>query len=140
MNEDLYQQAILDAARAGAENRRLADVKHSATVDNPLCGDRVTFDAHARDGRITDLGFRARGCALCQASTALLAEAGPGLAAGDIADAEGRVRAMLAGQEPVPAAPFHRFAMFTPARAHPSRHACVLLPFEALRAALSPPP
>lgn len=43
--------------------------------------------------------------------------------------------AMLKGAAPAPAT-WPELAMFVPARAHASRHRCVLLPFRALQAAI----
>ncbi|MBM3585565.1 MAG: iron-sulfur cluster assembly scaffold protein [Alphaproteobacteria bacterium] len=137
MSDDLYQQAILEAARRGAENRRLDRPDGSSTVDNPLCGDRVTMDVCVRDGRIAAVGFRTRGCALCQASTALLADAAVSREPGTLARAEDEVVAMLGHDGPPPAPPFDTYAMFMPARRHPSRHTCVRLPFDALRQVLA---
>jgi nitrogen fixation NifU-like protein len=137
MTDDLYQQAILEAARRGAENRRLERPDGTSTVDNPLCGDRVTMDVRVHDGRITTVGYRTRGCALCQASTALLADAAVSLEPSAIPRVEDQVAAMLGHDGPSPTPPFETYAMFMPARRHPSRHACVRLPFDALRQALA---
>jgi nitrogen fixation NifU-like protein len=51
--------------------------------------------------------------------------------------AEKALRAMLRDEAPAPASPFQDLSIFKPVRPHRSRHDCVLLPFEALRTALS---
>lgn len=131
MTEDLYHAAILEAARRGAENRRLAQPDRSATIDNPLCGDRVTIDLRIEGGIVAEIGFRARGCALCQASTALLADAAVGHVIEAVTVAEAAVRAILVDGAEGPGEPWAGFGVFAPACRFPSRHACVLIAFEA---------
>ncbi|MEX2648428.1 MAG: iron-sulfur cluster assembly scaffold protein [Alphaproteobacteria bacterium] len=133
MNEDIYQAAIVEAARRGAEDRRLAAPDRSATADNPLCGDRVTIDVALNDGRIAALGYRARGCALCQAATAYLAEAALGKTPAEAASLAGEAQKAVTPEAAPAAAPWNVFA---PVRAHPSRRDCVTLAFEALKCAL----
>jgi nitrogen fixation protein NifU and related proteins len=53
MKDDLYHQAILDLARRATGRGRLETPQTSATVDNPLCGDRVTMDLDLREGRVS---------------------------------------------------------------------------------------
>jgi nitrogen fixation NifU-like protein len=128
---ELYQSAIMDAARAAAAKGRLADADASATRDNPLCGDRVTIDVKLAGGRIAAVAHEVRGCALCQAAASLIGGAAPGLAPAEAAALPAAVDAMLAGGPP-PAGVFSRLEMFTPVRAHRSRFDCVKLPFLTL--------
>ena len=135
-SDALYQEALLRLARGAAGARRLEAPDGSAHRDNPLCGDDVTFDVRARDGRIVAVGMRVRGCALCQAAATVLAGAAPGLTAGELSDARGALAALLRGSGPVPGSPFEELSVFQPVRGVPSRHECVLLPFDALGDAL----
>src|ERR1017187_2588226 len=41
---------------------------------NPLCGDKIRVDLAIRDGGVTDVRFKGRGCAISQASASLLTE------------------------------------------------------------------
>ncbi len=135
MTDDLYHDAIMAAARSGRRAGRLAELDASATIDNPLCGDRVTIDLKLDDTRIVDLAQHVRGCALCQASAAVIAGHAVGRTPGDLAAVEKALRAMLSGGAP-PAGEWAELAMFQPVRQHRSRHDCVLLPFAAVQAAL----
>ncbi len=132
MSADLYGQAIKDLA--AAETARLDSPDASATLDNPLCGDKVTLDVRlADDGRVAETGGAVKGCLLCKAAAAVLAERAPGLGADDAAALAADVAAMLKqGAEP----PFPALAAFVPVRGHKSRHGCVLLPFKVLAKAL----
>ena len=141
MREELYQEAILARARAGQADSRLDPHDARATVDNPLCGDRVTIDLRLADGRVAALGQRTRGCALCQAAAETLREAAIGAGAAEAASGAAAVRGFLAGGAE-PGERWRGFALFAPARGYPPRHGCVLRPFEALQRALAgaPPP
>ncbi|MSP82850.1 MAG: iron-sulfur cluster assembly scaffold protein [Alphaproteobacteria bacterium] len=137
MSDDLYQAAILDLARQGAAATRLPHADATATVDNPLCGDRTTVDVTLAGGRIANIGYKTRGCALCQAAAALLATTAIGLDAPAIAVGTAAVTASLQDKGPDPMSPWEGFGIFTPVRRHPSRRSCVLLPFEALAKAFT---
>ncbi len=138
MSDELYQRAIMDRAKAAAHSGRLPSPDATATVDNPLCGDRVTIDLKLEGGRITDIRHHVRGCALCQASASVMSEAALGQTAGGIKTARDQLKSMLGGGEP-PGARWQELGIFTPVRRYKSRHECVLLPFDALSQALGSP-
>ncbi|MBM3646697.1 MAG: iron-sulfur cluster assembly scaffold protein [Alphaproteobacteria bacterium] len=135
MNDQLYQERIVALAKAKTGAGKLAAPTKSARRDNPLCGDRVTIDVRLDEGgRIAELAHQVRGCLLCQASASALASVAVGSKAADIErlrlDAERAVgREEGEAREP--------FSAFAPVKAHKSRQDCVLLPFEALKEALS---
>lgn len=135
MSDDLYQQAIMDRAKAPVGAGRLPSPDATATVDNPLCGDRVTIDIKLDGGRIADISHHVRGCALCQASASVIAAAAIGQTAHDVDTVRAQLRAMLGGGD-APSAPWQDLGIFTPVRRYKSRHECVILPFEALSQAL----
>jgi nitrogen fixation NifU-like protein len=136
-DDALYHDALVRLARAAAEPSRLPSPRATARRDNPLCGDDVTIDVRVRGGRVAAVGHRVRGCALCQASCAVLAEAAPGREPPELRGARGSLAAMLRGERPFePGAGWERLSAFLPVRGVPSRHECVLLPFDALADAL----
>ncbi|MGE5150440.1 MAG: iron-sulfur cluster assembly scaffold protein, partial [Rhodospirillaceae bacterium] len=99
-----------------------------------LCGDRVTIDVKVEGGKIAEIAHQVRGCLLCQASAVALATTAVGRDAAGVAelrhDAERAIgRESGKAQDP--------FDAFEPVASHKSRHECVLLPFEALKDALS---
>jgi nitrogen fixation NifU-like protein len=136
MSDELYHQAILELAKRAKAASRLAAPDVSVTVDNPLCGDRVTLDLTLADGRVREVGHRVRGCLLCQAAAVAIGERAPGATpaalravARDLGEAIARAPEAAGRQWP-------ELAVFAPVHAHKSRHDCVLLPFEALTRAL----
>lgn len=138
MNDELYHEAIMAHARAPHHAGALAAADARATVDNPLCGDRVTIELRLSDGRIIDVGHTVRGCALCQASASMLADGAIGASRAEVAAARNAVKAMLRDGAPAPEDRWAAFAAFLPARSARSRHDCVLLPFQALDKAADP--
>ena len=138
MSRDLYQQRMLELAAAADEPQPLDEPDASATLDNPLCGDRVRIDlrCHA-DGRVAAIAPAVRGCVLCRAAAALVARHGPGRDQDELRTLRGQLQAGLRGEGALPTAgDWPELEIFQPVAAHKSRHECVLLPFDALVAAL----
>jgi nitrogen fixation NifU-like protein len=136
-SDALYQDALLRLARAARGAGRLAAPSATASRDNPLCGDDVTIEVTVRQGRVADVGHRVRGCVLCQAAASVIGSAAPGRSAEEIARARAVLHAMLREGGSVPASPWEELAVFLPVKDVPSRHECVLLPFDALADALA---
>ncbi len=141
---DLYQQALLDLARAAHGAGVLPSPDGDALRDSPLCGDRVRMQVALDAGRIAAIAHDVKGCLLCRAAASLVGLHGTGLNAAEAEVLRRQVAATLAGSEPPHGWP--ELALFVPVRPHRNRHGCVLLPFEALAAAIGqcgvafPPP
>jgi nitrogen fixation protein NifU and related proteins len=71
---DLYQDIILDHGQRPRNFRKPEHPSHLAQGHNPLCGDRVTVFVTLEGGRIADVSFQGRGCAISQASASLMTE------------------------------------------------------------------
>lgn len=131
----LYHDAIKRMADAAHGAGALATPDGEARLDNPLCGDRVRMQVALDAGRITALAHETRGCLLCRAAASLLGTRAAGLDAGAVAAAAMAAERVLRDGAVAPG-DWPELAMFAPARAFPSRHRCVLLPFRALQAAI----
>ena len=130
MSAALYQERLLALAKsgAGAGDAPAGTGVVGAKRTNPMCGDEVEVWARLTAGRIAALSHRTRGCLLCRAAAAALAETATGMSAdaarGLIADFS---RMMCEDGKEVDG-----LEMFAPAAARPSRRKCALLPFLAL--------
>jgi nitrogen fixation protein NifU and related proteins len=72
---ELYQDVILDHSRHPRHFGALNSHTHMAEGHNPLCGDRVkVFMQVDTGGRIQDVSFEGRGCAISVASASLMTE------------------------------------------------------------------
>lgn len=72
---ELYQEVILDHSRHPHHFGAIAGATHKGEGYNPLCGDRVKIYLHVNGtGRIEDISFEGRGCAISQASASLMTD------------------------------------------------------------------
>jgi nitrogen fixation NifU-like protein len=71
---ELYQEVILDHSRQPRNFRRPDHANREAKGDNPLCGDKVAVFLTIEDGKVVDVGFQGRGCAISMASASLMTE------------------------------------------------------------------
>jgi nitrogen fixation NifU-like protein len=72
---DLYQEVILDHGRHPRNHRHPPGANRQARGYNPLCGDQVTIYLETdAGGRIADVAFEGRGCAISIASASLMTE------------------------------------------------------------------
>ena len=136
MSDELYQKELLRLAAEATGAGRLAGAAASATVHNPLCGDRVTMDVRVEHGRLDAVGYEVKACLLCQAAASIVGRSAPGKSLGDIAATAQAVEAFIKFGTELPPQSWPGLDRFAPVRPHKSRHRCVLLPFEALLAAL----
>ncbi|HVG47635.1 MAG TPA: hypothetical protein VM899_05810, partial [Rubellimicrobium sp.] len=84
------------------------------------------------EGRVAEVAQHVQACAFGQASAALTGRFAVGRSAGDIRAARAELAAWLNGHGEAP----EGFAALAPARAKTGRHGAMLLPFDALLAAL----
>ena len=136
MNAPLYTTEILRLAASLPAPEALERVDARAERRSPTCGSRLALAVTlAPDGTVEAISQDVHACAFGQASAALLARS----AAGCDVD---RARAGLAGLEAWLGAdrhdpgPWPGLEALAPARSRKSRHSAILLPFEALVAAL----
>ena len=137
MTDQLYHQAILELAKQAGRTPRLEAPDASVTVDNPLCGDRVTLELRLADGRVDAVGHKVRGCLLCQAAAAVIAARAPGETPAALHEVAGRLDFAIRKDPAAARALWPELAAFAPVHGHRSRHDCVLLPFEALTRVLA---
>ncbi|MBU6389560.1 iron-sulfur cluster assembly scaffold protein [Patescibacteria group bacterium] len=71
---DEAQALIIDRYKNPVHAGEMSDPDAVVRGENPLCGDEIEIALKLRDGVITDIKHRCRACAVCAASTDLLAE------------------------------------------------------------------
>ena len=136
MNDDLYQKAILGKAREAAGAGTMEEPHARVTVNNPVCGDRVTMEILLSGDRVAAVAHKVRGCLLCEAAASVIGARAPGATRAEIGAVRGTIAALLENGAEIPADGWDELSIFQPVTAHKSRHHCVLLPFEALSRAL----
>ena len=83
--DELYRDFILDHYRNPRNAGTLPDPDATFEDNNPLCGDKIRMDLRVEDGKVTDVKFAGRGCAISMASASLLTEQIKGMSIADIA-------------------------------------------------------
>lgn len=74
MNNEMYQEIILDYYR---HPRNKGTLPHPDIVShdvNTSCGDEITMNILVKDNRIGNVRFDGKGCAICMASSSMLTE------------------------------------------------------------------
>ena len=143
----LYQEVILDHAK---HPRNAANVEHhtcKAQGNNPMCGDRVTVTAAVSGaGRLDDLGFDGKGCAISIASASMMTEALKGHAVAEARRLFDAVHDLCTGKADADsvkatlptelAASIDKLASLSGVRQFPVRVKCATLPWHALLSCL----
>ncbi|MEO8842777.1 MAG: Fe-S cluster assembly sulfur transfer protein SufU [Kofleriaceae bacterium] len=133
----LYHETIVEHDRHPHHEGPLPNATHSATVDNPLCGDVVTMHFVVEDGVIRDAAFEGRGCALSRASASIATDRAIGQTPEQLLDLAGRLGEFLqSGPDDAPPRDLGELEIFGGVRSFKSRRMCACLPFRALTSAL----
>ena len=74
MSDDIYREIILDHYRNPRNKGKLPEADVSTHDSNPLCGDEIDIHPKVQEGKIKDIKFEGRGCAISQASASMLTE------------------------------------------------------------------
>lgn len=72
--KQLYTDLILEYNRDKTNKRKIESPTVHEHGHNPSCGDDIDIEAKVENGTITDLAYTGSGCAISQASTAMMAE------------------------------------------------------------------
>jgi nitrogen fixation NifU-like protein len=123
----MYTERLLDHYRNPRNKGRLASPSPPGALDsilaaeeyNPLCGDRITIEACVEQGRLAEVRFEGRGCALCLGAASILTEAIQGRGLDDLVGF---------GQD--------EFLAELQSSIRPARLKCALLPWMAFRHAV----
>ena len=135
MNDSaLYNRDILRLASSLVAGDRLDNSDGTAESRSPICGSRIQADvAIAPDGTIAAIALRANACALGQASAAILRANAVGVDLATISELRSAIAEGLSGKADMPSL-WPELALLAPAKDYPSRHAAILLPYDALLA------
>jgi nitrogen fixation protein NifU and related proteins len=84
--DDFYKEYILDHYRNPRNFGHLERADASAEDLNPLCGDQIRMELAVDDGgRVQDVRFSGKGCAISQASASMLTESIKGMPLEEVA-------------------------------------------------------
>lgn len=131
----LYQAAILEQSRSTRHRGVLDPADADQEGINPSCGDELRLTLRVEAGRIVAARFDGQGCAISQASAAMMAKAIEGSTLDEATALVAHVKAMVHGEG------VHddlgELAILEGVRRLPARVKCAALPWTTLEAALA---
>ena len=136
---ELYQDVILDHSKHPRNFGSGAGANRHAKGNNPLCGDRVEVHVKFKDGRIEDIHFEGKGCAISLASASLMTEMVKGMSEADARALFARFHELVTSRGPIDAdrvADLDNLAALSGVREFPMRVKCATLPWHTMTAAL----
>jgi nitrogen fixation protein NifU and related proteins len=136
---ELYQEVILDHSRHPRHFGTLETATHRDEGYNPLCGDRVTVYLKVDDrGRIGDVSFEGRGCAISQASASLMTEMIKGRSVAEAEKLMGGFVQLVKGEDAngLQAEDRERLDVMAGVSAFPMRVKCATLAWHTMKSAL----
>ncbi|GLR48061.1 iron-sulfur cluster assembly scaffold protein [Sphingomonas astaxanthinifaciens] len=130
--EPPYTLEILRLAASLPLETGLEGADGTGEARSPTCGSRMTTMVRTEDGRIAAIAQSVTACAYGQASAALLQRWAPGRLTAEVIVMRAAVKAWLEGRGELP----QGYEALRPVQERSGRHGAVLLPFDALLAAL----
>ena len=134
--DELHQALIRDHFRRPRNRGALDEPSTCGQAHNRFCGDTVRIWVRIRDGRLAEVTFDGRGCAISQAAASMLT----GVVAGRRVGAVPEMReAFISALDPSAAAlpsEFGDLRALVGVGRFPSRIRCAVLPFDALEEAI----
>lgn len=130
--DELYRELLLDHYRSPRHSEPLADPDVVAEGYNPLCGDEVELGLQFKNGVVSDLSFRGRGCSISQASGSMLTEAVIGKPVTEVRRLVDLFTAMVTDPEEEPAAELGDLEALHGVAKFPVRVKCATLSWHTL--------
>lgn len=134
---DLYQEVILEHAKAPRNYRELGAPAAKAEGYNPLCGDRCTVFINQKDGVIDDIAFQGNGCAISKASASMMTQSLKGKTLQEAEEMFKSFHGLVTGQSrDGKEADIGKLKVFAGVSEFPARVKCATLAWHTLEAAL----
>jgi nitrogen fixation protein NifU and related proteins len=132
---DIYQELILEHAKAPRNFRQLDTPDRNAEGFNPLCGDRCSVSV-AMDGNvIKDIAFQGSGCAISRASASMMTQSVKGKTAEEADELFRSFQSMVTGQNGHDR-DLGKLQVFAGVAEFPARVKCATLAWHTMQAAL----
>ena len=132
MVENLYNERILELAATLSKVGRLENAEFSSEAVSRLCGSKVTVDIEISGNKINDFSHVLKACALCQASSSVMAKKIIGTDINELLDLKIRMKEMLKHDGPPPSGKWSDLEVLQPVKDYKGRHSSVLLTFDAV--------
>ncbi len=135
--DELYREVILEHFKNSRHSGELPDAQIKVDGANPLCGDEMTFHLKMGDGRIQQVRFHGKGCAISQAAASMLAGQLEQKTVGDATKMIGAMKGLMQGNEPDPAIDLGDLEALAGVRKFPVRVKCAALSWNVVERGLA---
>jgi NifU-like protein involved in Fe-S cluster formation len=132
----VYNQELIALSAQADKPRRLVKPDASAKAISPICGSEVTIELTVQNDKVTGFGYEVEACALTKSAVAVMAKAIVGKTRPEIAQAGLELQSMLSGGA-APRGDWAGLKILEPVVDYKARHNAIMLPFEAVDAALA---
>ena len=134
--DELYREVILEHFKRSRHAGEIPDADIHATGANPLCGDEVVFDMKVDHGRMQQVRFNGKGCAISQASSSMLAGQLEGKTIAETARLIKAMKTLIQGGEPDPSVDLGYLEALAGVRKFPVRVKCAALSWNVVEQGL----
>tara|TARA_A100001388_G_scaffold14998_1_gene10085 strand:- start:92 stop:508 length:417 start_codon:yes stop_codon:yes gene_type:complete len=135
MINDLYQEVILDHAKSPRNFGVLEQYTCSAEGNNPMCGDQLTVYVDIKDGVVSDVSYRARGCAISIASASIMSSMIKGRTLEEVNILFDKFHMLCTGQEVEDDDDIDRLRVLSGVSKFPTRVKCATMSWHAVKEA-----
>jgi nitrogen fixation protein NifU and related proteins len=134
--DDLYQDLILDHFKHPHNFRPLADAEVLVDEENPTCGDHIRLMAKVEQGKVTDVKFEGKGCAISMASASMMSERLIGMTVVEARRLIADFIAVIRGEKEMDANSLGELASLEGVKQYPMRVKCATMAWHAAEKAL----
>ncbi|HMO50761.1 MAG TPA: SUF system NifU family Fe-S cluster assembly protein [Kiritimatiellia bacterium] len=134
--DDLYQEIILDHYKHPRHFANIPDGEAMVDEENPTCGDHIKLNATVNADCVASVKIECQGCAICTASSSMMAEKVTGRPVAEIRDLIARFNDMMRGGAELSDEELGDLVALKGVRNYPLRVKCCTMAWHALGAAL----
>lgn len=135
--DDLYQEIILDHYKHPRHFAKIPTEQAMVDEENPTCGDHIKLTAAVANGCLSDVKIECEGCAICTASSSMMAEKTIGKTVLEIRAMIARFNEMMRGGAEMSDDELGDLIALKGVRKYPLRIKCCTMAWHGLEAALN---
>ena len=135
MIDELYQEVILDHSKSPRNFGVLDQYTCTAEGKNPMCGDQLTVYVDIKDDIVSDVSYRARGCAISVASASIMSSIIKGKTIEEVNILFDKFHKLCMGEEVEDDDDTERLRVLSGVSKFPTRVKCATMSWHAVREA-----
>ena len=133
---ELYQEVILDHGKNPRNFGVLEQYTCTAEGNNPMCGDQLTVYIDIKDDVVSDVSYRARGCAISIASASIMSSMIKGRTIEEVHILFDKLHKLCTGQEVADDDDTEKLRVLSGVSQFPTRVKCATMSWHAVDSAI----